>query len=250
MDHGENDPLMLEWRAGSPAPASTPKHAGGRPKGGFQAGIDWELAERLYVEGKLDGDTRRWLTRKEIADAAGTTPGNIDQRSRRYGWPDKKLIYRVANGFEEVATVRESIAQVPASDIVQPPADKPRKPGGKAKHEPLAILDVYIAQFAAAIEKRRVRFDTIADFERAVRLRAFVMGQAESIKQTHTTVSLEIMQARHKQARAYVATTVDDAVAGVLGCHVPAAIDAEFVEVSPEHEGTPEPAPVSAVPVD
>ena len=250
----ETDPLIREWYANAPPPIE-PKKRVGRPKGGHNVLIDWVAAEKLYVEGELDGlGVRRYLTRGAMALRAGTTASNLDQRILRYDWATKRAEYKAKNGIgvNDTPDASRQRAKQKETDIaiIEGSADKLTKPGKKGKREPLAILERYIAQFAEAIDKRRVRFDTIKDFEIAVRLRAFVMGQAESIKQTHTTVSLEIMQARHKQARAYVATTVDDAVAGVLGRHVPAAIDAEFVEVSPEHEGTPEPAPVSAVPVD
>lgn len=58
---------------------------------------------------------------------------------------------------------------------------------------------------------------SVNDLDKAVRLLAFVRGQADSIKQTHTTISLEVMQERHKGMRMKAVRQLDDDVAGVLG---------------------------------
>ena len=255
MSNEEMDPILREWHAGSSVSTKETKRGRGRPKGGFQAAIDWELAEQLYVEGDVDAESgvRVYPLRKAIAARAGTTANNLDQRCKRYRWVERRRLFQIAMGItaEEVPDlVRQKTPQVIVSAPPTVAADTSVKSRKKSRRDPLAVLDTYIGQFADAIARRRVRFDTIADFERAVRLRAFCLGQADSIKQTHVTVSLEIMQQRHKAARAYVGETVDDAVAGVLGRHVPAAVDAEFTEHGPEDEASAhEGVPVSSAPV-
>jgi hypothetical protein len=82
---------------------------------------------------------------------------------------------------------------------------------------PEAILTAYIELFAAAVDRGELRHDTVADLDKAVRLLAFVRGQAESVRSTHTTISLEVMQRRHGELRAMAARTIDDAVSGVVG---------------------------------
>jgi hypothetical protein len=232
--------LLRAWN-GEPEPApSTQKTSVGRPKGGHDTKIDWRLAERLYVEGELDENgVRRYPMRKVIAERAKTTGSNLDQRARRYEWPAKKALFQAQNDITIADSPDVARQRIPDSaNPLETRAGNPI-PGKRRRRDPLAVLDCYIGQFADAIARRRVRFDTIADFERAVRLRAFVLGQADSIKQTHVTVSLDIMQARHKEMRHRVNAQVDDAVAGVMGKGVPAAQDAEFTEVhAPEHEGS------------
>jgi hypothetical protein len=78
-------------------------------------------------------------------------------------------------------------------------------------------LNAYIDLYADAVEKKKIRFDNVADLDRAVRLLSHVRGEASSISVTHATVSLEVMQRRHAEARAMVAARVDDLSAGVLG---------------------------------
>ena len=216
-------------------PKPKPKHAGGRPKGGFRPDSDWELAEKLYVEGELVGEgenTKRVFPKlADIAERASATKGAVSQRMMRYQWREKRALFlkeREANGLG-----------VPVDAVVGISAYKPSTPGKRPRRDAEAILSAYIDLYADAVAQKKVRFDCIADLDKAVRLLAFVRGQADSIKQTHTTVSLEIMQARHKSARAYVGATVDDGVAGVLGRGTPAPVDAEFTEDAPAHEEEP-----------
>jgi hypothetical protein len=171
--------------------------------------IDWVLAERLYVEGELVGEgdkcERLYLSNSAIASRAGTSKGNVDQRIARYRWRDKRRIFQTAN----------AVVRTGRPDVVEG-SDGPTS-RGPLKRDAEAILKAYLDQFADAVEKRSVRYDTIADFERAVRLLAFVRGQAESSRHTHVTVSLEVMAARHKAMRQTVDAHMDDEVAGVIG---------------------------------
>lgn len=171
--------------------------------------IDWDLAERLYVEGELVGENekceRLYLSNAAIASRAGTTKGNVEQRIVRYQWREKRRIFQTAN-----AVVRSGRPDI--VDGAEGPTSR-----GPLKRDAEAVLRAYLDQFAEAVEHKRVRYDTIADFERAVRLLAFVRGQAESTKHTHVTVSLEVMAARHKAMRATVDAHMDDEVAGVIG---------------------------------
>jgi hypothetical protein len=153
----------------------------------------------------------------------------LDQRARRYGWGEKRRAFAAETGVV--------LGRVPDVTLAKDGSGQVVTAGKRSRRDAEAILTAYIDLYADAVAKKRVRYDSIGDLEKAVRLLAFVRGQAESIKQTHTTVSLEIMQARHKAARAYVGGTVDDSVAGVLGRGTPAAVDAEFTE---EAEAVPE----------
>jgi hypothetical protein len=187
-----------------------PKKSG---KGVANPNIQWPLAEKLYVEGELVGEaehTRRvYPSLKDIAQRVGTSKSNLNQRSWRYNWSDKRRSFQAENAIVPAFTQGNKL---PAVDFV------PRK---LAKRDPESVLRAYIDLFAEAVEKRTVRYDTIADLDKAIRLLAFVRGQAESTKHVHVSVSLEAMQARHRELRQLVASRVDDDVAGVLGCGEP-----------------------------
>lgn len=190
------------------APTPRKKHAGGRPKGRHNPNIDWELAERLYVEGELKGEAehteRVYCSQSVIAKRAGTTAGNLAQRIVRYKWREKRDLFQAAHGI-----ISGKGPDLVASDgkVIS------RKP---LRRDAETILRAYIDLFADAVERRAIRYDTVADLDKAIRLLAFVRGQAESTKHTHVTVSLDVMQRRHLERRQLAGAHDDDDVAGVI----------------------------------
>lgn len=218
------------WDAVDETPASpAPKAKRKLPRpGGPRAdpNIDWPLAEKLYVEGELVGEAelckRVYPRHNEIARRAKTTPTNLAQHITRYQWREKRCAFMASRGI--VPKAKEK------------PVEHTERPlsGRAPARDPEATLVAYIDLIGEAVEKRTLKHETIADLDKAVRLLAYVRGQAESTKHTHVTVSLDVMQRRHAQFRHYVATKIDDDVAGVLGQGdpVPAAGD----ELSPDED--------------
>jgi hypothetical protein len=224
----ETDELLRLWR--------TPKRL---KRGEKNPSIDWALAERLYVEGDLEGEaehTRRvYPSRAVIARRAGTTQGNLAQRSARYKWADKREKFQIENNIIPPLS-DDSLVVVPPNVGHARRRTKSASAGIAGARETLLA---YIGLFRDAVEKRTLKHDSVHDLDKAVRLLAFVEGRADSIKATHTTVTLEVMQARHRQAREMVAHKVDDEAAGVIA-------DAEYEETEPEPE--PERSPRASLP--
>jgi len=200
----EAEHLMQRWHA-----ARRPSHPGGRPGGRFNPNIDWLLAEKLFVEGELVGEAehveRVYSSARVIAKRVGTTKENIHQRVMRYNWREKRRLFQYANGV--ISADRPDVVDSNGQPVAR------RAP----RRDPEAILLAYVELFAEAVERRTIRYDSIADLDKAIRLLAYVRGQAESSKHVHVSVSLEAMQKRHRELRAHVATRVDDDVAGVIG---------------------------------
>ena len=174
--------------------------------------IDWTLAERLYVEGELEGEaehTRRvYPTRATIARRAGTTQASLDQYVRAHKWFDKR------EEFQKVNAIIPVVAAAPSTTGALRAAR--RKPAARTRGEAEGILVAYIDLFAEAVEKRTLKHESVHDLDKAVRLLAYVRGQAESIKATHATVTLDVMMQRHAGQRAAAHARIDDEVAGVL----------------------------------
>lgn len=201
------------WDA-EPEPATKPAKQYPKGKNGrANLSINWPLAEKLYVEGELVGEaehTKRVYPRiADIARRAGTSLSNLNQHSWRYNWTEKRLTFQRDNAI------------VPAYAVGGQALADAAIPRRLARRDPEGILVAYIELFAEAVEKRSVRFDTIADLDKAIRLLAFVRGQADSTKHVHVSVTLEAMQKRHRELRAHVQNVVDDDVAGVLGAGSP-----------------------------
>jgi hypothetical protein len=68
-----------------------------------------------------------------------------------------------------------------------------------SKDDTLRIIDAYILGFEKAIADGRVRFENPSDFNTMVRLKQFIEGGVDSRQEIHATLSLENLQARHKQ---------------------------------------------------
>lgn len=68
-----------------------------------------------------------------------------------------------------------------------------------SKDDTLRIIDNYLLGFEKAIADGRVRFENPSDFNTMVRLKQFLEGGVDSRQEIHATLSLESLQARHKQ---------------------------------------------------
>lgn len=170
--------------------------------------IDWELGEKLYIEGELQGDAehtiRVYPSYSQLARRIGTSKENVQNRIMRYKWREKREEYRIANSVVDGITPNAR---------VQIPEKTSRKRSRRSAEQ---ILLEYLDHFSEAVRLKQVRFDTVADLDKAVRLLAFVRGQHESTKTVRHVVSLDTMQARHREHRAHLTQQLDDNVAGVL----------------------------------
>ena len=188
----------------SSASPAAPRRTG-RPRGRFNPDIDWDLARKLLDEGGL--------SLSEIATRVGTSKQNLHQHSKRWANRQGDVVAAVPRSKRARAGGRPRPAPVAIEDGGEAPG-RGSKPQVNGNAE--VILRAYVELFADAIESKTIRHDSLADLDRAVRLLAYVRGQVESIKATHTTLSLEVLQRRHAEMRA-VAQDMDDAVAGVIG---------------------------------
>lgn len=68
-----------------------------------------------------------------------------------------------------------------------------------SRDDAVKIIDSYLLGFRDAVAEGRVRFDSPADFNAMLRLKAFVLGGADSRQELHVGLSLEDLQARHQR---------------------------------------------------
>ena len=64
--------------------------------------------------------------------------------------------------------------------------------------------------FEQALDEGRVRFDNPADFNTMLRLKEFTKGNADSRAEVHASLSLESLQARHRQMMRTVEATPEE----------------------------------------
>lgn len=193
----------LEHQADS---SNSGRRPGGRPKGGFSATIDWDLGERLYVQGEIqapkkegDAPVLKEFSMLELSKRLGCSNAAVGLHAKRHDWGQKRADFK-GQPFE--ARVRAMVK----GDA---------KARARSTQTPLTILDAYIALFGDAVAQGKVRVDDIGAFDKAARLRAFLMGEAESRTETKQVVTLEAIQGRHAEVRKLM-TEGDARASGVV----------------------------------
>lgn len=187
---------------GATPPEPAKKPTGRRPSGRFNPNINWALGESLFVHGEDDeSGVPIFPSYREIGKRIGTSKENVQQRARRYDWPGLRSAALEAKGI--------ILAPPPASGPSPNPRARPRRTAEQV------LLD-YVALFDDQLRAKKVRADSVGDLDKAVRLLAFVRGEADSRRVTHTHVSLEVMQQRYERSRRQVIDATGEDVTGVL----------------------------------
>ena len=101
--------------------------------------------------------------------------------------------------------------------------------------ELVGICDEYLIQCREALEKKTMRTSNPADMNTVARLREFLLGRADSRRETNGVVSLEVIQVRHAE-RIQARAALPDSVSGIVPA-LPDPIDALAEVVSTDGEG-------------
>lgn len=192
--------------------------AGRAKSGSRKRKYDLAAIELVYICGErktsVNGQVQQAIfpTMKELADRAGCSHAYLKEFAASHNWVVKRDAYlqgKYKPAIGEPIDGLENTAD--ESDI-----DKAAKAAKRKTADAETILLAFIEKFSVAVELNKVKCDSMADLERAIRLLAFVRGQAESTKHVKVTLSLDELSKKHSTYRANVRATVDDRVAGVL----------------------------------
>jgi hypothetical protein len=82
-----------------------------------------------------------------------------------------------------------------------------------SRERTIQVVDKFLSRFEMALDDGTARTDLPADFERLVRLKEFLLGNAESRTAVEQTLSLDMAQRQHAQ----VLHDVDEASAAEMG---------------------------------
>lgn len=162
---------------------------GGRPTKAEGPRVPYEEVDKILVFGEVvpvgrgDETTVYFPSYREIAERYGVSNSVISDyaKSRNVQRRRKEAQLRVQ------AKVEQKVVELRATAIAF------------SKEDELRIIDSYLAGFEKAIAEERVRFDNPADFNTMVRLKEFVMGNADSRQEINASLSLEVLQTRHRQ---------------------------------------------------
>lgn len=161
---------------------------GGRPRKSEGPRVPYEEVDRLLVFGEVvpcedgNGTTVEYPSYRELADRYGVSNSVIADYAKTHNVQRRR---REAQARVQ-AKAEHKLVELRANAIAL------------SKDDELRIIDGYIAGFEKAIAEGRVRFDNPADFNTMVRLKEFVMGNADSRQEIHAALSLDSLQARHR----------------------------------------------------
>ncbi len=181
--------------------APAPPRARGRPRKGDAPLIDHEQLDKLLVYGELapsddgSGTTTVYPSYRQLAERFGVSYAVIGEYARKHN----TMARRERAQTRTQLRVEEKMVEARAEAIVV------------TKERELQIIDAYLAGFEKAIGEGRVRFDNPTDYNTMARLKEFLLGGADSRPEVHAALSLDVLQARHRDTRrALVETTPAD----------------------------------------
>lgn len=160
----------------------------GRPRKGEGPRVPYEELDRILVFGEVvpcedgTGTTVVYPSYRELAERYGVSHSVVADyaKSRNVRNRRKEAQARIQ------AKAEHKLVELRSDAIAY------------SKDDELRIIDTYLAGFESALAEKRVRFDNPADFNTMVRLKEFVMGNADSRSEVHASLSLESLQARHR----------------------------------------------------
>ncbi|MCC7536228.1 MAG: hypothetical protein IT379_08440 [Deltaproteobacteria bacterium] len=201
---------------------------GGRPRKGEGPRVPYEELDRILVFGEVvpcedgNGTTVVFPSYRELADRYGVSHSVVADyaKSRNVQRRRKEALARVQVKAEQ------KLVEARATAIAY------------SKDDELRIIDGYLSGFETALAEGRVRFDNPADFNTMVRLKEFVQGNADSRQEIHASLSLEVLQARHRQMIRAVDVTAEER--GVVAA---GALPSQSTEATVGNTGDPPAAP-------
>jgi len=167
--------------------AKTPKKTG-RPRKGDGPRVSYQVLDKLLVMGEemeTEGGEKAvvYPTYREIARRFGVSHSLVSDYSKKHNCLGRRAIAenRVA---EKVA---DRLVELRAQAIAV------------SREDALKIIDGFLMEFEKALADGRVRVDNPSDFNLMVRLKEFLLGNADSRQEIRGAISLEEIQKRHRE---------------------------------------------------
>ena len=161
----------------------------GRPRKAEGPRVPYDEVDRLLVHGEVvkseDGksDVVVYPSYRDLANRFGVAHSLIHQYGRKYNC----LRRREQARSRLAAKVEQKVLEMRATALAL------------SKEDGLRMIDTYLLNFEKALADGRVRYDNPSDFNTMLRLKEFILGNADSRQEVHAVLSLEDLQARHRQ---------------------------------------------------
>jgi len=179
----------------------------GRPSKGDGPAFPHDEADNLLVHGEVvetEGDAGarvRYPSYRELAERFGVAHSLIAKFSKEH------------NCLARRRQADKRVKEMADTKLIELRADSL----ALTRDDAVRVIDRYLAQFEGALQEGRVRCDNPSDFNLMVRLKSFVMGDADSRHEMLGGITLEDIQQRHAQ----LLKTWDEATPEMCGLTMP-----------------------------
>ena len=208
---------------------ANPPKKNGRPRKGDGSKVNYEELDRMLVLGELvnppDGGEPAvvYPSYRELAKRYGVCHSVVADYAKKHD-----CLRRRERARERLlAKTEEKLLELRAVAIAF------------SKEDAVATIDDYLTAFREAVAERRVRVDNPTDFNVMLRLKEFILGGADSRQEVHAALSLEDLQARHREMLKAIEAMSEVERGDVVG-------DAKSLPPGERRENTTPPPPSSA----
>ena len=179
----------------------------GRPRKGDGPKVNYDELDRMLVLGELvpspDGSEPavNYPSYRELAKRYGVCHSVVADYAKKHD-----CLRRRDRARERLlAKTEEKLLELRAEAIAF------------SKEDAVATIDEYLIAFREAVAERKVRVDSPSDFNIMLRLKEFILGGADSRQEVHAALSLEELQARHREMLKAVEDASEDERGSTLG---------------------------------
>ncbi len=160
---------------------------GKRPFDSQRLVVDWPAIAAAYVDGSVADDKKNggfkrvFPTYKELEARFGVSVSTIAHRCKVEKWGER----RVAINQQMIAEVDKELAKRRALDI----------------SDIIGNLDSYLEEFHKAVKSRKLRPETIAEYDKALRLKVYAQNELRARESGAGIITIEQLQDRHAKMR-------------------------------------------------
>jgi hypothetical protein len=156
----------------SPPTSTTGKRPRGRPKRADAPKVPWDVVDRALVHGEKRTDFETGAVYVDFP--------SMEELGKRYG-VSRNRVWQYATRYKCLDRRKEAKARAQHKYDVKI-AEKKAEARVLAAGDVIGIIDECISTFDKALGEGKVRVDTSADFDRLVRLKELLQGNADSLR--------------------------------------------------------------------
>lgn len=165
-----------------------PENKGGRPRKVDGPKVNYQQLDRLLVFGELveSGEAEPVVvfpSYRALAKRFGVSHSVVSDYAKKHDC----LKRRATNQARLEARTDDKLVELLSTVLAV------------SKERTVRLLDRFIIEFEKSMDEGRIRADSLSDLNLVVRLKEFLLGNADSRQEVHAALSLEDLQARHRE---------------------------------------------------